>query len=173
MGNSSGGRQPGRLIESGVVLADGSFGMMESIRRVMYGPILVAVLMWLFAGSEIYQRAVIDLDGTVIYSATSCMQPYNNRCGTTYLLRARDGSEQRYDAGPTDKSLRRRLPVGTVLMKKKWALSYAVNGREVRDFPLAFYAGVLGLGCVSAIWWCILIGRDWVRSGKMSDGLSR
>jgi hypothetical protein len=133
---------------------------MQPPQRITYGPMLLAVLVWLFAGSEIYQRADIDLNGIIVSADTSCMQPYNNRCGTIYVVKSRDGSRHTYIAGPTDQALPRRLPVGTVVVKDKWALSYSLNGREIRDFPIIFYSGLLVLGLISAIWWYALFRHN-------------
>jgi hypothetical protein len=106
---------------------------------------MLSMLIWLFAGSEIFQRAKIDLNGKVISSETSCVQPLNNRCATEYVVEAASGDRKTYIAGPTDKALRQLLPVGTVVVKEKWSLSYAVNGVQINDFPF-FYKGMLLLG---------------------------
>jgi len=113
-----------------------------------------ALLIWLFAGHEIYQRAAISLHGTVVSSETSCVQPYNNRCDTTYVVEAQDQTRSTYVAGPTDESLERRLPVGTVIRKDKWALTYSVNNRKISDFPAVFYGGLMAFGVL-----CALFGR--------------
>jgi len=137
-----------------------SVAVMQTKRSATYGPILIAVLLWLFSGSEIYQRATIELNGTIVSSTTTCMQPWNNRCATEYLVKAHDGSQQSYVAGPTDKSLPRRLSVGTVVVKRRWALSYSLNGRQVADFPIFFYSGLLILGGGCVIWWLLLRKRQ-------------
>jgi hypothetical protein len=114
----------------------------------------LALLIWLFAGNEIYQRAAISLDGTVVSSKTSCVQPYDNRCATAYVVERRDHTQSTYVAGPTDESLERRLPVRTVIRKKKWSLTYTVDARIVNDFPIGFYGGLMALGLL-----CALFGR--------------
>lgn len=129
---------------------------MRSPQSVTNGPLLIAVLLWLFAGAEIYQRAAIELHGKVVSAITTCVQPVNNRCSTSYIFEASDRSQQVYVAGPTDKALPRRLPVGTVVVKDRWALSYSLNGRQVDDFPIMFYSGLLVLGLGSAAWWLLL-----------------
>ena len=106
---------------------------------------ILAMLICLFAGSEMFQRAKIDLNGRVISSESSCVQPLNNRCATEYVVETTSGDRKTYIAGPTDKALRRGLPVGTIVVKEKWSLSYAVNGVEINDFPF-FYKGMLLLG---------------------------
>lgn len=67
----------------------------------------------LFVGSEILQRAVIELNGVVVSSETSCRQPANNRCVTEYVVASVEGSRRRYIAGPVDHArLRLRLRRG-------------------------------------------------------------
>jgi len=104
-----------------------------------------------FAGHEIYQRAAISLQGTVVSSETSCVQPYNNRCDTRYVVEAQDQTHSTYIAGPTDESLERRLPVGTFIRKDKWALTYSVNNQKVSDFPVVFYGGLMAFGVLVAL----------------------
>jgi len=111
----------------------------------------LALLIWLFAGHEIYQRAAISLQGTVVSSETSCVQPYNNRCDTRYVVEAQDQTHSTYIAGPTDESLERRLPVGTFIRKDKWALTYSVNNQKVSDFPVVFYGGLMAFGVLVAL----------------------
>jgi hypothetical protein len=118
----------------------------ESIPNLMP----LALLAWLFAGSEICQRAMIELNGTVLSSETSCAKPYNNRCSTTYLVVDKHGLRSTYVAGPTDESLERRLPTGTLIDKKKWSLAYSVNGRHIDDFPIGFYGTLIALGALCA-----------------------
>jgi hypothetical protein len=131
----------------------------QPAQGVTYGPVLFAVVAWLFAGSEIYLRAAIELNGTVVSSETSCMQPANNRCATQYIVEAPDRSRHTYIAGPTDKALPRRLPVGTVINKDKWQLFYSINGREVNDFPVVFYSTILMLGLMCAVWGYTILRR--------------
>jgi len=110
-----------------------------------------ALLIWLFAGHEIYQRAAISLRGTIVSSETSCVQPYNNRCDTRYVVEAQDRTRATYIAGPTDESLERRLPVGTLIRKDKWALTYSVNNQKVSDFPVVFYGVGMAFGVLCAV----------------------
>ncbi len=106
----------------------------------------------LFSGGELYQRASIELNGTIVASDTTCMQPQNNRCATEYIVENAAHSREKYIAGPTDHSLPRRLPIGTTVAKEKWSLSYRLNGRETDDFPLQFYIGAFVVSvCVG--WW--------------------
>ena len=114
----------------------------------------LALLIWLFAGHEIYQRAAISLRGTVVSSETSCVQPYSNRCDTVYVIEELDRTQSTYVAGPTDESLERLLPVGTLIRKDKWSLTYSVNNRKISDFPIKSYGGLIFFGVL-----CALFGR--------------
>jgi hypothetical protein len=124
----------------------------SALRGVAYGPLFFGLLTWVFACSEIYQRAALQLDGRVVASATGCQQPANNRCATTYVVEAQDGSRATYVAGPTDHSLQRWLAVGTIMRKDRWRLFYAIDGRKVDDFPVIFYATILVFGSGCALW---------------------
>jgi len=129
---------------------------MIATQKSYRGLIAVAALVWLFAGNEIYQRAAVELNGSVVSSETSCMQPQNNRCATKYVVEGHDHIRATYIAGPSDKALPRRLPVGTEIVKAKWALAYSINGQQINDFPIVFYAGILLLGPCCAGWWYAL-----------------
>jgi hypothetical protein len=102
---------------------------------------LFAAWMLFMGGREPLQRLWIAVDGTVVSAETTT----SNRTVTRYVLRTRDGQQMEYVAGPTDYSLPRRLPVGTVLHKERWRLSFVRDGREVNTFPILFYV-VLVLG---------------------------
>ena len=114
----------------------------------------LALLIWFFAGHEIYQRADVVLNGVIVSSKTYCVQPYNNRCDTEYVVESQDHARIAYVAGPTDASLKRRLPAGTQIRKDKWSLAYFVNGKKVDDFPIKFYGGLMVFGLI-----CSLFGR--------------
>ena len=132
---------------------------MATVQR-NYGVLIVfAILTWLFAGSEILQRATIELHGTVVTSDTSCVQPQNNRCATEYVVETDKHVKKTYIAGPTDKALPRRLPVGTVIIKDKWALSYSIDGIRINDFPSVFYWGQMVFGLCCALLWYVLSKR--------------
>jgi len=126
---------------------------MGTIPRIYFGPnhtflAIAASLCFLFGANEIVQRVLIDIEGTIISSQTTT----GNRPVTIYVVRRPDGSEQQYIAGPTDKSLPRRLPEGTRISKLKYHLAWDMNGQLVNDFPLFFYAGACGLGAMLAYW---------------------
>lgn len=110
--------------------------------------------------SEIYGRASINVVGQIVANETKCQEPQHNRCATSYVLRALDGSITTYGAGPTDHSLRRYLPVGTNLEKHRWQLTYRINGCEVDDFPTVSYLGFL-LSGVGAFAWALYLHKKW------------
>ena len=105
--------------------------------------VVVGIMFGALAASELVARAWIDVAGRVISADTTCQQPYDNRCVTRYVVERADGSRAVYDAGPNDHSLRRRLPLGTVLVKARWELSYSIDGNQVEDFPRYFYIAAL------------------------------
>ena len=112
----------------------------------------IGVLGLLFCLCEIYARASISLDGTIVFSKSSCVQPYNNRCATVYVVEDPRGARTDYIAGPTDHSLKRYLPVGTSIQKARWSLSYMVDGHRIDDFPRYFYFGVGFMGICFLYW---------------------
>jgi len=109
------------------------------------------LMMSLLAASELYKRSIIQIDGTIISSETSCIQPANNRCSTVYIIERSDHSRIEYVAGPVDHSLRRRLPAGATIVKDKWALDYSIDGKPNEDFPTKLYLLLLGIGLCSAV----------------------
>lgn len=117
-------------------------------RAVMTFGILVCA----FSVVGFYRRASIDLNGEVASSQTTCVQPQNNRCSTVYLVRGVNGAQQKYVAGFTDGSLPLRLPVGTYIEKKRWHVTYAINGRSINDFPSSFYGILFIVGLLLVGW---------------------
>ena len=107
-----------------------------------------AVLAFLFGANEIFQRLTIEVEGTVISSETTV----GNRPVTYYAIRRNDGNIDHYIAGPTDRSLPRRLPVGVQINKRKYDLSWERDGQVVDDFPLTFYVGACTVGGMLAFW---------------------
>jgi hypothetical protein len=115
--------------------------------------LLLAVMAWSFGGSEIYRRGVFAVEGTLVSSTTTCVQPANNRCASEYVVLSSDGVRTSYVAGPTDASLPRDLPVGTVISKRRWSIDYFLNGQRVDDFPVMFYAVVMAFGVLCLCLW--------------------
>lgn len=115
--------------------------------------LLLAVMAWLFGGSEIYRRADFAVDGTLVSSTTTCVQPTKNRCASEYVVQSNDGVRTSFVAGSTDSSLPRELPVGTVISKSRWSIDYFLNGQRVDDFPVVFYAVVMTFGVLCLCLW--------------------
>ena len=106
------------------------------------------------ACSEIYERAALQVDGLIVGREVVCQQPKNNRCVTNYSLKhTANNSLYTYSAGPTEQALSSELGVGTFVNKQRWHLSYEVNRKEVDDFPVLFYAGLLLIGLVAIGLW--------------------
>jgi len=110
---------------------------------------------WAFyaGASSFADRLLTTVDGTIILSRTTP----GVRPVTYYTFLAPDGQQMHLVAGPTDGSLPRKMPVGTVIQKRKFELAYARNGQRVNDFPLGFQvlwiAVSLISGCVAFVWW--------------------
>ena len=112
-------------------------------------------LVLLFFGWQIYQRAEISLAGKIVSSDTTCNQPQNNRCVTTYVVEDASHSRETYIAGPNSHSLPKRLPIGTVVIKERWKLGYSVDGKYIDDYPLRFEVWIVVMTFVFG-WWMYL-----------------
>jgi len=117
----------------------------------------IGLMLFLFGAAEIFKRAVIDVNAKVVSADTSCIQPQNNRCFTHYLLRDLKGNISEYTAGPNDHSLRRRLPIATSIVKRRWSLNYLINDHEIRDFPSFAY------GCFALLGGCSIFSAFWLQ----------
>lgn len=118
--------------------------------------LILGAILVVMSCSEIYARASIEINGTIINKEVVCQQPNNNRCVANYLLRSvSDESQLTYSAGPTNQSLSRDLPIGAKLKKNKWKLSYEVDEKVVDDFPITFYLGLLAIGLLSIGVWLL------------------
>jgi hypothetical protein len=76
-----------------------------------------------------------------------------------YTVRADDGATQRYVAGADDGSLPRDIPLGARITKRKWELSFILNGTRVLNFPIVFYAIALTGSLISLISGVLLLMR--------------
>jgi len=103
--------------------------------------------------SGLSTRLLTFVDGTIVSSRTT----QGIRPVTYYTVQTSDGKRQNLVAGPTDGSLPREMPVGTVIQKRKFELSYTRNGERVRDFPLGFHLLWFAISAVTACmafaWW--------------------
>jgi hypothetical protein len=115
------------------------------IELFVLGP-AIGALMMIASGADMYARASQSVEGTIESSISSCMEPAHNRCGTSYLVRTSSNAIVKHHAGPVDYDLRRYLPVGAVIDKKKWEFSYTVDGQLVDNYPSNFFYGVFFAG---------------------------
>jgi hypothetical protein len=126
-------------------------------QRPYSGALLLGLVFGFMGTSEIYGRLAIEVDGRVFSATTECVEPQQSRCASVYVIEAASGEKQTYVAGPTDQSLKRYLPAGTMLQKRKWELAYRIDGKEVNDFPIWFYYGCIALSAGSFMWWLYLM----------------
>jgi hypothetical protein len=114
-------------------------------------------LIWAFGYQAVWQRAKVELNGTVISSVD---RPAKNapRYFSEYVVKSDAGLDQTYIAGPTDASLQRSLPVGTRVVKNRGELSYEINGSLV-EFPKYFYGGVLAFAMITILAAMMMIFR--------------
>lgn len=102
-------------------------------------------MIW-FSLHAILSRALIELDGTIIeeYHPDS---PYKDRkYSCTYIIKRGDGEDTiQYVAVGLDYSLALDLPVGTKIEKKKWEITYKLNGEIVEDFNVRHH---IIIGCI-------------------------
>jgi hypothetical protein len=101
--------------------------------------------LWLLFGfgyETVWQRLVVDVDGTVVESKDL---PFKGapRYSTVYKLRTMDNQLVAYVSEATDASLYRSMVVGTYVHKKKWELGYQKD-QEWIAFPISFYLVILG-----------------------------
>jgi hypothetical protein len=115
-------------------------------RGFSYALVGWGALLLFFGILGVVGRARLAVGGRVLSSTTRCVQPYNNRCVTTYELVTDSGERATYRAGPTDQALARDLPVGAQIYKQRWSLDYTVDGAAVHDFPWVPYFAFAGIG---------------------------
>lgn len=109
-------------------------------------------ILWGFGFETLGSRLMTNVEGTIISSQDIPHPLAPARHGTEYTLRTPDGGNVRYTAGATDASLSRSIPVGTYIKKQRWRLSYELNGQEIDDFSLPFYASFLSVAVASLVW---------------------
>jgi len=95
---------------------------------------------------NVYRRASFTAQGTVVSSTSSCLDSRHARCSSTYVLVKDGGASETFVAVPAEYSLPKWLPVGTRVDKKKWRLTYAINGVVGGGYSAASSAGLIALG---------------------------
>jgi hypothetical protein len=101
-------------------------------------------ILWGFGYETLWPRLTTNIEGTVVSKEYLARNAWTHGYGTRYVIRKPDGSQLEYVAGATDASLSRTIPLGAELEKRKWELSYSVNGKRIKDFPASFYFAILG-----------------------------
>ncbi len=105
-------------------------------------------MIWFFLYNTL-NRALIELNGTIIESERTRYHPddpYSLKYFCTYIIKTSDGEETiQYVAHGNDITLARDLPVGTKIEKRKWEITYKINGEIVEDFNLRNYRII---GCI-------------------------
>jgi hypothetical protein len=137
----------------------------ERLRDLAPGMLIVIALglFWTFGYNGIWQRLQIDLDGKVTARQDYPQTRYTHGPQTVYTLQRSDGSIGEYTATRNDPSLPRTIPIGASVTKKKWELSYLLNGQRVDDFPIFAYVAFLVVGVVSLIATSIWLARERLR----------
>ena len=113
------------------------------IIAVIWGIPIIAFSLFNF-----YSRMNIEVKGEVIAAEVHRNEEYGNISYTDYQILQGDGTVIRYRASANDPALSREIPVGTKLVKNRWELSYTLDGREVKDFPIGAYSIELIVGIV-------------------------
>jgi hypothetical protein len=94
---------------------------------------------------------LVAADGTVVASEVR----NTPRRSVVYTMRGPTGESFTYTSGPTDGDLHPDLPIGSHVIKRKWALDYSLDGQRIANFPMIFYGILSGIGasliCLSAI----------------------
>jgi len=83
---------------------------------------------------------------------TICLNGHQARCSSTYVLVKDGGVFETFVAEPAEYSLPKRLPVGTRVDKKKWRLTYSINGVEGGWYSAASSAGLIAFGVFMMIY---------------------
>jgi hypothetical protein len=120
----------------------GGIRSLNAIALILWGTWMIFWPCW-----TIFHRLSEQVDGTIV-SARSTSGP---RFATWYAIRQGDGQTKQYVAGATDDSLPRRMPVGTVIAKKKYEACYMRDGVTVCDFPWSFDSIVIAIGIASLV----------------------
>ncbi len=115
--------------------------------------VVLGILLVVFSLTQIGYRLAIDLSGIITKAekVQSEKGPLGNpqRYFTEYLvLHNATGETNHYRAKGNDVALSRNLEVGSEVEKKKWRLSYSVDGVVMEDFPTLFYGAILLVGSI-------------------------
>ena len=126
-----------------------------------FGLIIVGIFIIIFASSQVYTRAKIELIGKVI-TATKNYGMSGIHKSTTYVVEGIDGGKKvKYVAGCNSTDLDSDIPVGARISKKKWELSYMINEGEMDDNPKNTYSIMSFVGVMLIVTGVIKFRRSW------------
>jgi hypothetical protein len=109
-------------------------------------------ILWGFGYATLWVRLTTAIDGVVVSRQYLPRTPWIHGSGMRYVILKADSTTQEYVAGGTDASLSRNIPAGVRLQKRKWELSYSVDGKRIDDFPRYFYSVILA-GALALLFW--------------------
>jgi hypothetical protein len=118
-------------------------------------PIILGIwglwILWGFGYQTFWTRLMTSAEGTVVSARQVPYPPAPARYHTEYELRTPGGAVVHYDAGGTDATLPRNIPLGTYVRKQRWHWSYEENEKNVNDAGYFFYviAIIVGISCVA------------------------
>src|SRR5438309_567348 len=122
--------------------------------RLQFSPAIGLLGAWaiFMAVDTVIGRLLIETDGTVVSRQTIPKA----RPNAIYTMRAPGGDIFTFTSGASDASLPRDFLVGSHVTKRKWDLSYTVNGQRISNFPVTFYGVLSGIGA-SLVWFSVVL----------------
>jgi hypothetical protein len=139
-------------------------GMHSRTKALLFRGLFVlwGVMMLAFSFGTMWQRARLDFDGIIEHRDEKRHWSGPHRSYTVYIIRpATGGNSFQYVAEGNDAALSSELPIGAHIVKRKWQLSYSVNGQPRHDFPRVFYRVVAGIGLVIFLVAVPFLYRKW------------
>jgi hypothetical protein len=128
-------------------------------------------LLWEVGYEGMWYRLQTKLDGTIIDRQDLPQSRQTHGPKTLYKIRRGDRSLGEYLAlDHNDFSLPRTMPVGGSVVKRKWELSYTLNGQRVDDFPLPAYLALLAAGFLCLSGAVVLSVRGQKREASRAEG---
>src|SRR5579872_2214832 len=119
-----------------------------------------AGLLWLLIGFQgFYNQLMLDISGTVISSTTADLgdHAHNTRI---YRMKSAAGVEFQYQVANVDGDIPHNLRDGAVIEKKKWDVTWTVDGERSG-------LGILAMPCLALI--CVAIGAACIFLPKTED----
>ena len=114
--------------------------------------LVIGFALGLIGMMNIYRRASFTAQGTIVSSKSNCLNGQHARCSSTYVLAKVGSASETFIAVPAEYSLPKLLPVGTRVDKKKWHLTYSINGVEEGGYSAASSAALIAFGIFMMIY---------------------